>query len=114
MEVCGQEVEDDISTIATQFWAEGVWTGKWSHEQKEAWMRQIREVQTWKQVRGLAGAVMCETRDLGTRWPHWHTLMFSDERQIDMRLVCPNDVKKDAGAEGPFSLLEKVGSRARV
>ena len=28
-------------------------------------MRQIQEVQTWRQVRGLAGAVMCETRDLG-------------------------------------------------
>ena len=30
---------------------------------KKAWMRQIREVQTWKQVRGPAGAVICETRD---------------------------------------------------
>ena len=42
-------------------------------------MRQIHEVQTWKEVRGPAGAVMCETRDLGIRWPQWHTLMFSDE-----------------------------------
>ena len=33
----------------------------------DAWMRQIREVQTWKQVRGPAGAVMCETRDLGIK-----------------------------------------------
>ena len=32
---------------------------------KEAWMRQIQEVQTWQQVRGPAGAVMCETRNLG-------------------------------------------------
>ena len=48
MEVFGLEVGDEISTIATQFWAEGEWTGKWSHEQKEAWMRQIHEVQTWK------------------------------------------------------------------
>ena len=38
MEVNGLEVEDEISTMATQYWAEGVWTGKWSHEQKEAWM----------------------------------------------------------------------------
>ena len=67
MEVYGLEVEDEISTIATQFWAEGVWTGKWSHKQKEAWMRQIREVQTWQQVRGPAGALMCLTRDLGIR-----------------------------------------------
>ena len=52
-------------TMATRYWAEGVWTGKWRHEQKEAWKRQIQEVQKWKQVRALAGAVMCETRDLG-------------------------------------------------
>ena len=44
------------STMATQYWAEGVWTGKWCYEQKEAWMRQIREVQTWKQVRPVIWA----------------------------------------------------------
>ena len=32
-------------------------------------MKQIYEVQTWRQVRGLAGAVMCETRDPGIKWP---------------------------------------------
>ena len=37
---------------------------------------------------------MRETRDLGIKWPHWHTLMFSDELKIDMRFVCPKDVKK--------------------
>ena len=51
MEAYGLEVEEELSTMATQYWAEGVWTGKWSHELREAWMRQIREVQTWKQVR---------------------------------------------------------------
>ena len=63
----GLGVEEGISTMATQHWAEGVWTGKWPAEQKEAWMRQNREVQTWKQVRGPAGAVMCETLDLGKK-----------------------------------------------
>ena len=75
MEAYGLEVEEEISTTPTQYWIEGVWTGKWSYEQEEAWMRQIRDVQTWKQVRGPAGAVMCETRDLGLKWPQWHTLM---------------------------------------
>ena len=70
MEAHDLEVEEELSTMATQYWAEGVWTGKWSHELKEAWMRQIREVQTWKQVRGRAGAVMCETRDLCIKWPY--------------------------------------------
>ena len=65
MEACGIEVEEELSTMATQYWAERVWTGRWGHELKEAWMRQIREGQTWNQVRGPAGAVMCETRDLG-------------------------------------------------
>ena len=62
-----------------------------------------------------SGAVMCETRDLGIRWPQWHALMFSDEiKKNDMRFVCPKHVKKDAGAEGPISVLEEVGSKARV
>ena len=34
---------------------------------------------------------MCETRDMGIKWPHWHTLVFSDETRIDMRYVCPRD-----------------------
>ena len=42
MEAYGLEVEEELSTMATQYWAKGVWTGKWSCEQKEAWMRQIR------------------------------------------------------------------------
>ena len=61
-EAYGLEVEEELSPIATRYWAEGVWTGKWHHEQRKAWMRQIQEVQMWRQVRGPAGAVMCETR----------------------------------------------------
>ena len=75
MEAYGLEVEEELSTMATQYWAEGVWTGKWRREQKETWRRQIQEVQKWRQVRGTAGAAMCETRDLGIKWPCWHTLV---------------------------------------
>ena len=35
MEAFGLEVEEELSTMATQYWAEGVWTGKWRHEQKK-------------------------------------------------------------------------------
>ena len=52
MEAYGLEAEEELSTMTTQYWAEGVRTGNWRHDQKEAWMRQIREVQVWKQVRG--------------------------------------------------------------
>ena len=112
MEALGLEVEEELSTMATQYWAEGVWIAKWCREHKEAWIRQSREVQTWKQVRGLAGAVLCDTRDLGIKWPHWHTLTFSDDTKIDMRFVCPKDVTKMP--ECPISVLEEVGSKARV
>ena len=37
---------------------------------------------------------MCETRDLGMRWPQWHTLVFSNEITVDMRYMCPKDVIK--------------------
>ena len=60
MEADGLEVEEELFTMATQYWAEGVWTGELRHERKEAWRRQIQEVQTWNQVRGPAGAVICE------------------------------------------------------
>ena len=37
---------------------------------------------------------MCETRDLGIKWPHGHTLIFEGDRRLDMRHVCPKDVKE--------------------
>ena len=37
---------------------------------------------------------MCETRDLGCKWPFWQTCMFEGDRSIDMRYVSPKDVKK--------------------
>ena len=45
-------------------------------------------------MRGPAGAVMRETRDLGIKWPCWHTLVFNNEITIGMRHVCPKDVRK--------------------
>ena len=37
---------------------------------------------------------MCETRDLGMKWPHRDTLIFEGEVGVDMRYVCPEDDKK--------------------
>ena len=58
---------------------------RWSREQQKAWRKQIFEVQRWKQVRGLAGGVMCETRDLRI------------ERLLDMRVVCAQHVEQKEG-----------------
>ena len=109
-EGCGLEVEEELSTMATQTWAKVAWTGKWNTEQKEAWTNQVLEVE--RQVRGLAGAAMCETRDLGIRWPHRHTSIFEGEVRIDMRYVLPKRREEDALASGQVSFLEEVGSKA--
>ena len=45
MEADSLEVKEELSTLATQCWAGRVWTGKWHHEQSEAWLNQVREVQ---------------------------------------------------------------------
>ena len=61
--------------------------------------KQIFEVQTCRQVRRVAGALVCETRDLGIKWPEWHTLIFEGQVQVDMNNVCPKDVDRP---EQPF------------
>ena len=66
------EVGEQLSIMAMLFGTEGVWMGRWRREQQTAWRKHIFEVQTRRQVRGLAGAVMCESRDLGIKWPQRH------------------------------------------
>ena len=54
-------------------------------------------------------------QDLGIKWPHWHTLIFSDETIIDMRSVRKKKKTfKDASAEGQIDLLKEVGSKPRA
>ena len=55
----------------------------------------MEEADRWKirhqQVRGLAGAVMCETCDV-----KWHTLMFGKHQKVDMRICVPTRREENA------------------
>ena len=93
LEVNKLEVNEELSTMATLAWAEGMWIGRWKKQQK-AWRKQIFEVQIWRQVSGPAGAVMRETRDLGIKWPQWHTSLFEGQVAVGTRVVCLQDAKK--------------------
>ena len=53
---------------------------------------------------------MCETCDLGTRWPQWHTLMFSDEK-IDMRGLCVLNMLKRCWCKGPDQCSGRSGQQ---
>ena len=37
---------------------------------------------------------MCEYRAVGSKWAQWHTLHSEEQVTVDMRVVCPEDVKK--------------------
>ena len=67
--------------------------GNMVKKKQKARRKQIFEVQTWRQVSLPAGTVMCETSDLGIKWPHWHTLLFEGQVAVDMRVACPQDVR---------------------
>ena len=54
---------------------------------------------------------MCEARDLGIRCPQWHTLMSSDEMKINMRFVCPKDVKKMLEQRAPSVYWKKWAAK---
>ena len=53
---------------------------------------------------------MCETRDLGIKWPQWHTLTFEGQVQVDM----PKRHEENAHKTGEIDLMEELGSDARV
>ena len=57
---------------------------------------------------------MCETRNLGIKWPHWHTLMFEGDRRNGHDVCLPEGCEEDASAASKDSLLEEVGSKALV
>ena len=65
MEVHSLEVEEELFTMATVAWAEGVWMGRWK-KQLKAWTKQIFGVQTWRGMakinskRARLDRVLCE------------------------------------------------------
>ena len=95
MEVKDLEVVKELSTLATQSWAEEVWIGKMAcRTKKRRGGFRFFEVQKWRQVRGPAGVVVCESRDLGIKWLQWYTLWFDGQGWVDMQFVCPRNMNK--------------------
>ena len=76
LEMADLEIEADLACMAILFWAESVWMRRWDEDFEKCWRRQVWETDRWKHVRGSAGAVVCETRDLGIGFPRWHALLF--------------------------------------
>ena len=42
-----------------------------------------------------------------SKWPQWHTLIFEGQVQVDMRYICPKDVKKMLSGTGQITAYWK-------
>ena len=103
-----------LSIMATLFWVEAVWMGRRRREQRRAWRKQIFEVPDLeREVRGPAGAIMCQTRDLGRERPQRHTLLPEEQVAVDMGGL-PAGHEEDAAGTSQDGLLEEMGSQTRV
>ena len=94
LEVNNLEVEHELACAATCFGQQTVWTGPWSDDVREAWRRQVWEATLWTKVRGPAGALLCEMRDLGITVPSLKVLRVSDNSMVSKKDTCTGDIKK--------------------
>ena len=56
---------------------------------------------------------MCETRDLGVKWPQRHTLLSEGQEAVDMRVGLRVERKEDASETSQNSLLEEMDRHTR-
>ena len=102
MEVINLEVEGERSTMATLAWAEGSWMERLTREQKEAWRKLIFEVSGVEaSVRTCRELSVCETRDLGIKWPQWLSLVFEGQESGGHESDLPAGCKEDASETSP-------------
>ena len=66
------------------------------------------------EVRAERSLDVADSRDSNVETAERACRIFSGKITIDMRFVCPKDVRTDAGTDGSFSTMEEVGSKARV
>ena len=89
----GSGDEADLACMTALFWGKAVSMGRWDEDLETCWRRQVRAPASWKEVRGPAEAVVCETRDLGIRFPSWHVHLFEDGIIVDMKVAYTQDMK---------------------
>ena len=68
---------------------QAVWTGIWEDDMRGASKRLAWEATSWTRVRGLAGAVLGEMKDLTITVPSLQVLKLEDGRMIGMKETRP-------------------------
>ena len=73
----------------------------------KAWRRQQRLVglkPSWSKVSGPTGAITMCLRQLGWTWPHHTTFVTASGHEVDLRQICPRDVKAQATVDRELAL----------
>ena len=89
-------------------WAEAVWDEQLDDaDLHRAWRRQQRLVglkPSWNKVAGPTGAIIMCLRQLGWTWPHHTTFVTASGHEVDLRQICPRDVKAQATVDSELAL----------
>ena len=89
-------------------WAEAVWDEQLDDaDLHRAWRRQQRLVglkTSWSKVSGPTGAIIMCLTQLGWTWPHHTTFVTASGHEVDLRQICPRDVKAQATVDSEIAL----------
>ena len=92
-------------------WAEAVWNEQLDDaELHKAWRRQQRLVgltPLWSRVSGTMGAIITCLKNLGWTWPHHTSFVTASGHEVDLREVCPTDVKAQARVNSALALWKE-------
>ena len=104
-----------VETIVA--WAEAVWDEQLDDaDLHKTWRRQQRLVglkPAWSKVSGPTGAIIMCLRQLGWTWPHHTTFVTASGHEVDLRQICPREVKVQATVDSELA-LRRVGGQRRT
>ena len=92
-------------------WAEAVWEEQLDDaDLYRAWRRQQRLVglkPSWSKVSGPTGAIIMCLRQLERSRPHHTTFITANGHELDVRQICPRDVKSQAMVDSELALWKE-------
>jgi hypothetical protein len=93
----GADPAPAVAAMPIAFWAAAVWDKSANEERMStAWRKQqcrLTRKPNWEKVVGPASACIMQCKGFGWTWPAWHTFVTRAGLHIDMREICPLDVK---------------------
>ena len=111
------DVQQECDSAPLTAWAATIWDGTMSDEDlADAWywqsqkvgMHQVKDKPSkWSRVTGPAGACILTARRIGWTWPAFNVFVDRSGRHINLRNVCPQDVRAMVLLDSDAALWDK-------